>query len=365
MKKIENSKVLVTGGAGFIGTHLCEALLAQDNEVICLDNFSTGKWENVERFLNVPNFRLISGDIRKRKTCESAMKGVDYVLHHAALGSVPRSIKDPATTTEVNVSGFVNVLFAAHKAGVKRVVYATSSSVYGDDPHLPKIEAQTGSPLSPYAVTKQANELFAANFSRVYGLETIGLRYFNVFGPRQDPDGPYAAVIPRWILALLNGQQPVINGDGSNSRDFTFVQNVVIANQLAAFVSCQLSVEPTTDRSEAEIPIYRDNRQPTTDNIYNIAFGGRTTLTGLFLAIREELAKTHPQVATIEPIYGPARFGDIPHSLADISRAKETLGYRPTIGIREGIRQTCDFFLKRAICHPRESGDLNPRSNKP
>ena len=231
---IQNSRVLVTGGAGFIGSNLCERLLHQCNEVVCLDNFSTGYRRNVEPFLANKRFTLIEGDIRNYDDCARAVDGVDYVLHQAALGSVPRSIKDPMTTTDVNIGGFVKMLFAAKEARVKRFVYAASSSTYGDSKELPKVEEKIGKPLSPYAITKYTNELYARNFSEVYGIETVGLRYFNVFGPKQDPEGAYAAVIPKWILMMMKYEAPRINGDGGNSRDFTYVENVVQANQLAS-----------------------------------------------------------------------------------------------------------------------------------
>lgn len=338
---IKNARVLITGGAGFIGSNLCGRLLQQDNEVICLDNFMTGHRTNIELFLEDRNFTLIEGDIRNYEDCRRAVDGVDYVLHQAALGSVPRSIKDPMTATDVNIGGFVKMLFAAKEAKVKRFVYAASSSTYGDHPDLPKVEEKIGNPLSPYAITKYANELFAKNFSDIYGIETTGLRYFNVFGPRQDPDGPYAAVIPKWILQLLKLERPVINGDGNHSRDFTYVDNVVQANQLAAVgthscVRMEGSGQPT------------DNRQPTTDNaVYNVACGERTTLNQLFYYLRKALAAFEPGAAELEPVYGPNREGDIPHSLADISKARRELGYEPEVDVREGLRRTGEWFYKK------------------
>jgi len=255
MKKVNNSHILVTGGAGFIGSNLVEALLTQGNEVIVLDNFMTGKRENLAPFSTDPKFTLIEGDIRDMAMCRKAVAGTDYVLHEAALGSVPRSIKDPMTSTEVNISGFVNMLFAAQEAKVKRFVYAASSSTYGDSVALPKVEDKIGKPLSPYAITKYVNELYAENFGKLYGIETIGLRYFNVFGRRQDPYGAYAAVIPRFVMSLMKHENPVINGDGNYSRDFTYVDNVVQANQLALLA----------DKPEA------------INTVYNVAFGERTT----------------------------------------------------------------------------------------
>ncbi|HOG50559.1 MAG TPA: SDR family oxidoreductase [Lentisphaeria bacterium] len=319
---ITHSRVLVTGGAGFIGSNLVEALLAQDNEVICLDNFATGKRENITPFLIHRSFRLIEGDIRDREVCRQAVDGVTYVLHQAALGSVPRSINDPMTSTEVNITGFVNMLFAAKEAKVKRFVYASSSSVYGDNATLPKVEAKIGRQLSPYAITKYVNELFAANFTALYGIDTVGLRYFNVFGRRQDPFGAYAAVIPKFAMALINHQAPVINGDGTYSRDFTYIANVVQANQLAAI----------TDNSAA------------LNTAYNVACGDRLDLNNLFASLRSNLAAFDPAIAAIEPTYGPVRPGDVPHSLADISKAQNLLGYAPTVDIRQGIQEAARWY---------------------
>ncbi|MDD2404612.1 MAG: SDR family oxidoreductase, partial [Victivallaceae bacterium] len=295
IKKIENSRILVTGGAGFIGSNLVEVLLSQCNEVVVLDNFATGKRENLAPFAENPHFTLIEGDIRNMATCRQAVDGIDYVLHEAALGSVPRSIKDPMTSTEVNISGFVNMLYAAQEANVKRFVYAASSSTYGDSKTLPKVEDNIGKPLSPYAITKYVNELFAENFSKLYDIETIGLRYFNVFGRRQDPFGAYAAVIPKFAMSLIRHESPIINGDGSFSRDFTYVDNVIQANQLALL----------TADSEA------------VNTIYNVACGERTTLKQLFEYLRENLADFDAEISHIEAQYGPSRPGDIPHSLAD------------------------------------------------
>ena len=324
MKKlVEHSRILVTGGAGFIGSNLVEALLAQGNEVVVLDNFSTGKRGNLAPFAANRAFTLIEDDIRNLAACRKAAAGADYVLHEAALGSVPRSIENPAAATEVNVSGFVNILFAAQEAGVKRVVYASSSSVYGDDPSLPKVEDKTGRPLSPYAVTKYADELFAENFSRVYGIEAIGLRYFNVYGRRQDPEGAYAAVIPRFATGLIRHERPVINGDGSNSRDFTYVDDVVQANQLALLAALPEAV----------------------NTVYNIACGECTTLNELFESLRENLAGFDPEIAKIEPQYGPPRAGDIPHSLADIGKAMRLLGYRPGFCVKTGLEKAAGWYF--------------------
>ncbi|MCP3965243.1 MAG: SDR family oxidoreductase [Lentisphaerae bacterium] len=319
---IKNSRVLVTGGAGFIGSNLIESLLKDENQVICLDNFITGKRDNLAGFKDNKNFTFIEGDIRDRDLCSKACDGVDYVLHQAALGSVPRSIKDPVTTNEINVGGFVNMLWAAVEAKVKRFVYASSSSVYGDSPNLPKVEHDTGKPLSPYALTKSINEQYAAIFSKSYGLETVGLRYFNVFGPRQDPYGAYAAVIPKFVLSLMRHESPLINGDGSFSRDFIYVTNVIQANQKAAVAE---NVE-------------------TVNTVCNIACGGRVDLNELFEAIRKELSRFDHNIGTIEAEYGPMRNGDIPHSLADISLAREMLGYDPQIQFREGLAACAEWY---------------------
>ena len=323
MKKIiENARVLVTGGAGFIGSNLVDALLAQNNQVTCLDNFSTGKRENIVEALAHPRFTLIEGDIRDQATCHVACNGQDYVLHQAALGSVPRSINDPVTSTDVNILGFVKMLVAARDAGVKRMVYAASSSTYGDSKELPKQENVIGKPLSPYAITKYVNELYAENFAALYGIETIGLRYFNVFGRRQDPDGAYAAVIPKFAAALIQHERPVINGDGSYSRDFTYIDNVIQANQLAALAKASDAV----------------------NTVYNVAFGERTDLNQLFSTLRENLALHDPEIAEIEPIYGPERVGDVPHSLADITKAKSLLGYAPKFNSQSGLAQATQWY---------------------
>jgi len=324
---ITNSKVLVTGGAGFIGSNLTEALLAQENEVICLDNFATGKRENVQPFLSHPSYSLIEGDIRDPAACAQACEGVDYVLHQAALGSVPRSINDPVTTDQVNCGGFVTMLVAARDAKVKRFVYAASSSTYGDSKSLPKVEDVIGRPLSPYAVTKYVNELYADVFAKTYGMEIIGLRYFNVFGRRQDPYGAYAAVIPKFAIALMKGESPHINGDGSYSRDFTYIANVIQMNQLAAI----------TENKEA------------INTVYNTAFGERTTLNELFEALRNAMAKSVPAIADIEATYGENRLGDIPHSLADISKAKTLLGYDPQYSIAQGLNEAAAWYVENLV----------------
>lgn len=332
-RKITNSIVLVTGGAGFIGSNLCEVLLQQANKVICLDNFSTGYRENINNFLTHPNFSLIEGDIRDYNTCKKAVNNADFVLHQAALGSVPRSINDPMTTTEVNISGFVNVLHAAHEAKVKRFVYASSSSVYGDSDDLPKLENKIGNPLSPYAVSKLTNEIFAKNFSELYGIETIGLRYFNVYGQRQDPNGPYAALIPNFILKLYNHEQPVINGDGTYSRDFTFIDNVLQANQLAALTPRNQIVGEKQFLAE----------------VFNIACGGSTTVNEILQRLYKECIKYDSNIGSIKPIYGKVRKGDVPHSQADVMKAEKLLGFDPAYGIDIGIEKACQWYWGRLM----------------
>lgn len=328
-RKIENSKVLVTGGAGFIGSNLVEALLRQDNEVVCLDNFSTGKRENVASFLESDYFTLIEGDIRDPKSCAKACEGVDCVLHQAALGSVPRSIEDPVTTDQVNCGGFVTMLMAARDSQVKRFVYAASSSTYGDSETLPKVEDVIGRPLSPYAVSKYANELYADVFAKTYGMEIIGLRYFNVFGRRQDPYGVYAAVIPKFAIALMKGESPIINGDGTNSRDFTYIENVIQINQLAA-----LSEDPEA-----------------VNQVYNVACGGRVDLNEMTKVLKLELAKFDPAIEEVEIIHGPERIGDIPHSQADISKARNLMGYTPSHSFSEGVKEAAEWYFKNLTLH--------------
>lgn len=316
--------VLVTGGAGFIGSNLCEYLLAHDYHVVCLDNFATGKIENLLPLLNnYPDFfRLVVGDIRNLEDCQKAVEGVDYVLHEAALGSVPRSIKDPATTNAVNIGGFLNMLIAARNAKVKRFIYAASSSTYGDSQSLPKVEDVIGKPLSPYAVTKYVNELYADVFARTYGMECIGLRYFNVFGRRQDPFGAYAAVIPLFVKKLMAHESPVINGDGEYSRDFTYIDNVIQMNMLAM----------TTTNPEA------------VNQVYNTAYGERTTLNQLVSYLKEYLSEFDPKIANVEILHGPNRLGDIPHSLASIDKAKIMLGYNPKYNMRDGLKEAIKWY---------------------
>jgi UDP-N-acetylglucosamine 4-epimerase len=319
---LRNSRVLVTGGAGFIGSNLVESLLFSGNYVVCLDNFSTGKTGNLKDFIDNPKFRLIEGDIRNYSDCVKAVENIDIVFHQAALGSVPRSIKDPVSSTDVNIGGFVKILFASKEAKVKRFIYAASSSTYGDHPDLPKVEDKIGSPLSPYAITKYVDELFAANFSESYGIDVIGLRYFNVFGRRQDPDGAYAAVIPKFVKMLMEHEVPLINGDGTISRDFTYIDNVLQVNHLAALVKNKKAL----------------------NQVYNVAHGERTTLNQLFQSLREIAGRFDKDILDIEPVYGPARAGDIAHSLASIAKAERLLGYVPTHDVSSGLEEAVKWF---------------------
>lgn len=324
---IKDSKVLVTGGAGFIGSNLIDVLLEQNNKVVCLDNFSTGKRENIDQHNGNSNFELIEGDIRDINACQNACVDVNFVLHQAALGSVPRSIKDPITTNAVNINGFLNMLVAARDNKVIRFVYAASSSTYGDHPGLPKVEDKIGKPLSPYAVTKYVNELYADVFYKAYGLESIGLRYFNVFGRRQDPNGAYAAVIPKFINQLINNESPTINGDGTTSRDFTYVDNVIQINQLAAITSNPKAI----------------------NKIFNVAYGGRVSLVEMFESLKINLAKYVGSIKNIELIFGPERAGDVKHSQANISSAKKLLGYDPAFDFDEGIREYIDWYWNNTL----------------
>ncbi len=322
---------LVTGAAGFIGSNLVEQLLGLGQEVVGLDSFATGHRRNLDEVRqrageSAAAFRFIEGDILDLDACREACEGADFVLHQAALGSVPRSLEDPIRSNRANVDGFLNMLVAARDARVGRFVYAASSSTYGDHPGLPKVEDRIGRPLSPYAVTKYVNELYAGVFQRSYGLETIGLRYFNVFGRRQDPDGAYAAVIPKWVGSLLAGRPCYVNGDGETSRDFCYVDNVVQANLLAA----------TSRHPEA------------TDQVYNVAFGERTTLNEIFGLIRDGLAAYRPELAQAEPIYREPRAGDVRHSLADIGRIRSRLGYAPAFSVRDGLAEALDWYVRDA-----------------
>lgn len=322
--RIENKKVLVTGGAGFIGSNLCEDLLKYNNTVVCLDNFSTGHRHNIEPLMSNSNFTLIEGDIRNIEDCQKACCDVDIILHEAALGSVPRSINDPVTTNEVNVNGFLNMLVAAKENNVKRFVYAASSSTYGDSEKLPKIESEIGMPLSPYAVTKYVNELYAHVFGLTYGLECIGLRYFNVYGRKQDPNGAYAAVIPLFVKQLMNFESPIINGDGSYSRDFTYIDNVIQMNHLVA----------TTTNKEA------------IGEVFNTAVGDRTTLIQLTQLLKKYLSEFDSNISDVNIIHGPERAGDIPHSLASIEKAKRILGYNPKYKLEEGLKNSVVWYSK-------------------
>jgi UDP-N-acetylglucosamine 4-epimerase len=316
---------LVTGGAGFIGSNLVDYLIEYGaRKVRVLDNLSTGYIRNIQSYISNPSFEFIEGDIRDLKTCSSACAGMDFVLHQAALGSVPRSIIDPITTNEVNISGFLNMLVAVKDCGIKRMVYAASSSTYGDSSALPKLEDKIGNPLSPYAVTKYVNELYANVFAQTYQLELIGLRYFNVFGPRQDPKGAYAAVIPKFVIQLLNHESPVINGDGTHSRDFTFIENVVQANMLAVF----------TENKDA------------INTVYNVAFGEQTSLNQLIQILKKNLSVSDPHINEVNAIYGPVRKGDIPHSLASIEKAKKKLEYSPRFNFAKGLELTVEWFIE-------------------
>jgi UDP-N-acetylglucosamine 4-epimerase len=316
-------RILVTGGAGFIGSNLCEYFIDKGYQVICLDNLSTGFLHNLDKIINHPNFKMIKGDIRNFETCQSAVCGIDYVLHQAALGSVPRSINDPITTNDVNISGFLNMLTSARDEKVKRFIYAASSSTYGDSQELPKVEEVIGKPLSPYAITKYVNELYADIFSKTYGIETIGLRYFNVFGRKQNPNGAYAAVIPLFVKKFMNYESPVINGDGNHSRDFTYIDNVIQMNELAM----------TTVNPEA------------VNTVYNTACGDRTTLTQLVDILKNNLANFDSEISSVEVIHGPNRAGDIPHSLASIEKAKNKLGYKPLYSIEKGIQEAVSWYF--------------------
>lgn len=315
--------ILVTGGAGFIGSNLVGALLKDERvlQVRVLDNLATGSMTNLEEFRNNSRFSFIEGDIRNYEDCALACKDIDRITHQAALGSVPRSINDPLTSNNVNITGTLNIFTAAKEAGIKRVVYAASSSTYGDHPGLPKVENKIGSPLSPYAVTKYVNELYAGVYASLYNMQLIGLRYFNIFGPKQNPKGPYAAVIPLFAEAIINSSAPTINGDGEHSRDFTYVDNAVQANLLSLFTEDQEAI----------------------NQVYNIACGEQTSLNQLFEYLKEEAG------SDIEPVYGPERKGDVKHSLADISKASKLLGYQPSIDVKEGLKRTYRWYLQKSI----------------
>lgn len=315
-------KILITGGAGFIGSNLTEYFLKKNYEVVCLDNFVTGHRHNVESFLQNPNYKLIEGDICDLNICQKAIEEVDYVLHQAALGSVPRSIKDPITSNDVNVAGFLNMLIVARDANVKRFVYAASSSTYGDSESLPKVEEVIGKPLSPYAITKYVNELYADVFGKTYGMECIGLRYFNVFGRRQDPNGAYAAVIPLFVKQFMNHESPKINGTGDYSRDFTYIDNVIQMNELAMLTEDKAAI----------------------NTVYNTAVGDRTTLNDLVQYLKRYLSDFDEKISDIEVVYGPNRQGDIPHSLASIEKAKKLLNYQPSHTIDKGLKEAVQWY---------------------
>lgn len=387
MKTLTNSKILITGGAGFIGSNLVEYFLQNNNEVVCLDNLSTGHKKNIAEFFNHPNFQFFEGDIRHLDVCKIAVRDCEYVFHQAALGSVPRSIKDPVTTNAVNIDGFLNMLTAARDEGVKRFIYAASSSTYGDSTALPKVEENIGRPLSPYAITKVVNEYFAKVYSELYGMETIGLRYFNVFGKRQDPNGAYAAVIPLWVKSLLNHESPVINGDGTYSRDFTYIDNVIQANELAAITPSDLihdrrnkyfnghpdsnhnqkskaegltvlstgkphaldmDIETKEKVETSHSPTHPLNYSPTQPiyEVFNVAYGSNTTLFQLFEALRSNLAKFDPEISNVEVKVGAKREGDIPHSLASVEKIKAVLGYQPQFNAEEGFYTACSWYYE-------------------
>ena len=322
LKELTNKHVLVTGGAGFIGSNLCAYLLQNNVKVTCLDNLITGKLENIEELMSNANFKFINGDITNLNDCTNACKDIDIILHQAALGSVPRSIENPINTNNINISGFLNILWAAKASNIKRVVYATSSSTYGDSKKLPKIEDEIGLPLSPYAVTKYVNELYAGVFSSLYNLELIGLRYFNVFGRKQDPNGAYAAAIPKFIKAFVNYESPIIHGDGSQSRDFTYIDNVIQANVLAA----------TTTNSNA------------INQVYNVACGEQSILLDLLKHIQNLLKQFDEKIDQVKISFGPERIGDIKHSLASIEKAKKQLNYSPSHNVNEGIEAAIQWY---------------------
>ena len=322
--QLSNKTILVTGGAGFIGSNLCEELLKLGNKVFCFDNFSTGNRKNIIQLLDDSNFTLIEGDIRNFDECLKASKGVDYVLHQAAIGSVPRSINNPITSNDVNVSGFLNMLVAARDNGVKRFIYAASSSTYGDSEAMPKVENIIGKPLSPYAITKYVNELYADVFSKTYDIEVIGLRYFNVFGRKQDPDGAYAAVIPIFVSQLIRGESPVINGDGNYSRDFTYIDDVIQANLL--------SITSTDEKA--------------INTVYNVAYGDRNTLNDLVRYLKKYLSDFDSNISNIEVKYGPNRIGDIPHYHECIKKAKKHLNYDPQFSLQNGLKEAVKWYWK-------------------
>ena len=363
LKELTDSRLLITGGAGFIGSNLVEHFLMRGNEVICLDDLSTGYMKNIKPFMDDPNFTFLEGDIRYLDTCQEAAIGCDYIFHQAALGSVPRSVADPHTTNAVNIDGSLNMLIAARDQKVKRFIYAASSSTYGDSKELPKVEDKIGNPLSPYAVTKFVMELYARVFSDLYNMECIGLRYFNVFGKRQDPEGAYAAVIPLWVKQLMKHEAPVINGDGSYSRDFTFIDNVVQVNELAAVTDTDVILERSrlgaggwgleadgwkleAEGRKLEVENSQQQSANSISEVFNVAYGGNTTLNELFTALRNNLANFDSEIASIDAKHGPNRAGDIPHSMASIEKAKMVLGYDPEFDAAGGFRVACEWYFE-------------------
>jgi len=320
---LKNKNILITGGAGFIGSNLVDYFI-KNNKVTVLDNLLTGKEENISHHFKNKNFTFIKGDIRDLKTCRKVVGGKDFVFHQAALGSVPRSINDPITTNEININGFLNMLLASRDVKVKRFIYAASSSTYGDSKELPKVEDNIGKPLSPYAITKYVNELYADVFANLYEMEVIGLRYFNVFGKRQDPNGAYAAAIPLFIKLLIDGQAPTINGDGSATRDFTYVKNVVQINELAALTENKAAL----------------------NQVYNVAYGENINLNTLISLLKKNLAKYKANISKINPIYGPDRIGDIHDSLANVDKARKLLGYNPQYSVKQGLEEAIDWYWK-------------------
>ena len=352
-------KILITGGAGFIGSNLVSHFLLEGHQVVCLDNLSTGFEHNIIEYYDNPNFTFIQGDVRDMETCKRAILGCNFVSHQAALGSVPRSITDPITTNSVNISGFLNMLEAAKESGVERFVYAASSSTYGDSKKLPKIEEEIGRPLSPYAVTKYVNELYADVFAKTYSMQCIGLRYFNVFGRRQDPDGAYAAVIPLWVKQLLNHERPTINGDGSYSRDFTYIENVIQANEKALFVPAVKIVKNQKEYYNLELDQHKYLMQePSLESIekvktsiisevFNIAYGGNISLLDLYNELRSALTLHDPGIESIDPIIGPYRAGDIPHSQASILKAKTILNYNPQFDAKDGFQLAAEWYYEK------------------
>jgi len=351
---LDRQKILVTGGAGFIGSNLVDHFLESGHEVVCLDNLSTGFMHNISHNLNNSDFKFIEGDIRDLHTCKNAMSGCDFVSHQAALGSVPRSIADPITTNDVNLSGFLNILVAARDEKVKRFVYAASSSTYGDSKKMPKVEEEIGRPLSPYAITKYVNELYTDVFAKTYDMQCIGLRYFNVFGQRQSPSGAYAAVIPVWVEKLMRQERPTINGDGSYSRDFTYIDNVVQANEKALFISTDSILQGQKEYYNLDLDQHKFLLQKPQSHVqehyfsevFNIAYGGNTTLLKLYESLRASLATYDKRIAEIEPLFASVRVGDIPHSLASILKAKTILNYTPKYDAKLGFENAVKWYFE-------------------